>query len=147
MTFIDDIRSRLTENYPDLAFVASGNTLTLKAPVPNGFDVWVADYGDIVVGYGGWHEHFGDRQDDARRCFALGLSDQVRLKVSLRGNFEYKWTMEFLDGDAWVEDSTTGVFLFPFWRPRRVEYRQNAIIRKDAAAEEFNGAERTRRRP
>ena len=135
MTVMDDIRSRLTEKYPGLAFERSRNALTVKAPVPNGFDVWVADQGEIVVGYGGWHEHFGDRVEEARRCFALGLSDQVRLKVSLRGSFEYQWTMEFLDGGDWVEDSTTGTFPLPFWRPRRIEYRQNGIIRRGGSSE------------
>ena len=132
MTAIDEIRNRLTEKYPHLAFVESPGILTVRASAPSGFDVWFSDQGELVVGYGGWHEHFGDNLDDARRCFALGLSDQVRLKVSLCGSFEYKWTMEYLDGDVWVGDSTTGTIPLAFWRSRRVEYRQNSIIKKGA---------------
>jgi hypothetical protein len=133
MSFLDDIRLRLTEKHPELAFKVSGNTLIVKAPVANGFDVWVSDAEDIVVGYDGWHEHFDPDQEveAARRCFAIGFSDQVRLKVSLRGTSAYKWTVEVLDNGEWVEDSTTGTVPWAFWLPRRIEYRQNAIFRKD----------------
>ena len=132
MGFVADIRRRLTEKQPQLSFTVTGHTLTVKAPVPNGFDVWASDGADIVVGYDGWHEHFGlDQEDEARRCFIRGLTDEVRLKVTLRGRSAHVWTVETLDdGGTWLAESTTGTLSLAFWRPRRVEYRQNAIFRQ-----------------
>lgn len=36
---------------------------------------------DLVVGYGGWHEHFHS-PEKALECFAFGFSDQCRLKIT-----------------------------------------------------------------
>jgi hypothetical protein len=61
-------------------------------------------------------------------CFAFGLSDQCRLKVCLRGGFAYNWTVESKENGNWVEDSTTGLFLFPFWKRKHVCYLRNNLI-------------------
>ena len=131
MNFLDDLRRRLTEKHPELNVTVDRGTLTVRAPVADGFDVWASEAAGVVVGYGGWHEHFGPEQhEEARRCFAVGFSDQVRLKVALRGRSKYRWTLEVLNDGEWMEDSTTGTISLAFWRPRRTEYRQNALFRK-----------------
>lgn len=78
----------------------------------------------LCVGYDGWHEQF-DTPEQALECFAFGLSDRCRLKVTYRGNFACNWTVEALEDGRWIEDSTTGLLLVSFWRTPRVEYGQN----------------------
>lgn len=78
------------------------------------------------VGFDGWHEHF-DQVDDALNCFAFGLSDQCRLKVKIRGRMECAWTVQSKEVDSWEDDSTTGLFLVPFWKPSKTAFRQNTL--------------------
>jgi len=82
---------------------------------------------EFIVSFDGWHEHFKS-QVDALNCFALGLTDQCRLKVFRRGRTDYRWTLEYRTEGGWKEDSTTGFLFFPFWRKCEILYRQNAII-------------------
>ncbi len=51
------------------------------------------------------------------------------MKVTYRGKSAHKWTLESLEDGQWVEDSTTGLLFFPFWRSERIEYRQNGILK------------------
>lgn len=91
------------------------------------FDVSIsANGGEFQVGFAGWHEHFAS-QEDALRCFAFGLSEECRLKVVKRGNMECSWTVQARQGDTWVDDTTTGLMLAPFWRAKTIEYRHNLI--------------------
>ncbi len=80
-----------------------------------------------MVGYDAWHELFAD-PEHALECFAFGLSSTCRLRVHSRGSFEYKWTVEVKHGEAWVEDSTTGLIFYPFWRREQIRYRCNTVI-------------------
>ena len=127
MGVLDKVRHSLKTKHPDLRYTDANGTIVVHAPSPGGFDVSISE--GLVVGFDGWHEHF-DAEEKALRCFAFGFSGQCRLKVTLRGQFAHKWTLETLENGQWVEDSTTGLLLFPFWRPSRVEYRQNGILKK-----------------
>jgi len=41
------------------------------------------------------------------------------------GQFEYKWILEHKKDNAWIEESETGLLLFPFWRKKNIKYYQN----------------------
>lgn len=127
MSVLNNVRDRLTSKHPELRYTESMGTIVVHAPVPDGFDVSITE--SLTVGYDGWHQHF-DSEDEALACFAFGFSDQCRLKVTLRGKFAHKWTMESLQNGEWVETSTTGLLFFPFWRAPRIEYRQNSLLSK-----------------
>lgn len=122
MSILDRVRDLLATRLPELRYTESNGTIVVPAPVPGGFDVSVNE--SLVVGYDGWHEEF-ETEDEALACFAFAFSDRCRLKVTLRGSFAYRWTLESLENGQWVEESTTGLLFFPFWRSRRIEYRQN----------------------
>lgn len=80
-----------------------------------------------TVFFNGWHEDF-ESPEEASNVFALGLSDECRLREYRRGEFAYKWTVESLEEGKWEEQSTTGLFIFPFWRTRRLHYLQNKLL-------------------
>ena len=127
MTAIDEIREKLAAKHPELSYEVEDHRICVSAPTPNGFDVSLTEGdGQYVVAFDAWHEHFDSKQT-ALNCFASGFSDLYRLKVSLRGDYPYKWTLEYLDDGTWTEVSTTGLIFFPFWRKRRVEYLSNRI--------------------
>ena len=83
--------------------------------------------GGFTVHFGWWHEEFTS-ENEALNCFAFGLSEACRLKVTYHGSIPTKWVVESLRGDAWVPDSETELLLFPFWRRKRVVYRRNRAI-------------------
>jgi hypothetical protein len=129
---IDQILERL-KKYPQLSYRVAANSITIDAPSPTGFSVslacgrsGLARY-SFTVSFDGWHEEFTS-DADALNCVAFGLSDQCRLKVYRRCKIEYRWTVEYPDGDEWREDSTTSLLVFPFWRRREINYRQNHVI-------------------
>lgn len=121
---LDQVRDRLRDRHPGVRFTDAGGRIIVHPSNANGFDVTI-DAG-LTVAFDGWHEQFTS-PTDALNCFAFGLSDRCRLKVTLRGLLAHKWTVESLDGGRWVEHSTTGLLFYPFWRAPRVEYRQNTI--------------------
>ena len=96
----------------------------------SGFEV-VLSYGDgeFIVSFAGWHEPF-DSADEALRCFMFGLSARCRLRVLSRGSFDYRWFVQARRGDEWVDDSETGLLVFPFWLRRRERYLQNDVVRE-----------------
>ena len=124
MSVLDEVRDRLEAKHADLRYTEANGTITVHPRASTGFEVSISE--DLTVGYDGWHERF-DAPEQALECFAFAFSDQCRLKVTYRGNFAHKWTLESLVDGRWVEDSTTGLLFFPFWRAKRVEYRQNAL--------------------
>lgn len=124
---IEEIKRRL-EKYPTLRFRGDNRSITVDAPSPEGFSLSLTSSNDeYVVSFNGWHENFKS-DAEALNCFAMGLSDQCRLKVVRRGKTEYKWTLEYWNRDGWCEESTTGLLVFPFWQKAEIVYRQNSII-------------------
>jgi hypothetical protein len=126
MSFLDRVRDILKTKHADLRYTEEEGTIVVHAQTPSGFDVWISE--DLIVGYDAWHEHF-DTPEEALKCFAFAFSDRCRLKVTYRGSSPYKWILESLEDGQWVEVSTTGLFFFPFWRARRLEYRQNGSLK------------------
>jgi hypothetical protein len=140
MPVIDQVLERL-KKYPQLSYRVKGDWITIDAPSPTGFSVSLAlgrsglTRSGFTVLFDGWHEEFTS-DADALNCFAFGLSDECRLKVHRRCKFEYRWTVEYSDGNEWKEDGTTGLLVFPFWCRREVIYRQNHVIRQAHATED-----------
>jgi hypothetical protein len=125
MNVIGEISSRL-KKYPDLAVEETSDSISVS-PI-SGFTVWVTDNGDSwTVGFEGWHEEF-DNSDEALNCFAWGLSKECRLKTIKRGGKAHKWIAQNFENEKWVDESTTGLIFYPFWRKPEVTYEQNAII-------------------
>ncbi len=130
LSAIPEIERRLAK-YPNVRYEADESQITIRAQGPEGFDVSLEVASDgYRVSFEGWHEEFSS-EAEALNCLAFGLSTACRLRTDYRGDFPYRWTVEGLDNGSWQADSTTGLVLFPFWRRRRVAYRQNAVI-KDA---------------
>ncbi len=127
MSILDQVRDSLRTKHANLRFTEAGGTVVVHAPLPTGFDVSISEH--LVVSFGGWHEHF-DSPEKALECFAFGLSDRSRLRVTYRGTLACKWTLESLRDDRWIQDSTTGLLLIPFWRAPRIEYRQNGVAKR-----------------
>ncbi|MEM8686971.1 MAG: hypothetical protein AAGF81_06565, partial [Pseudomonadota bacterium] len=108
----DDILSRL-EKYTGYEVSHDDISLSVCCDNPESVEVSVWETGSsFQVGIGGWHEHF-DALEDALNCFAFGLSEACRLKVTLRGSMECAWTMQSLEDGEWVDDTTTGLLFIP----------------------------------
>lgn len=134
MNAIEQIRQRLSR-YPDVRYTVDTAGITIHAPGPEGFDVSLATSpGGYTVAFDGWHEEFTS-EADALDCVAFGLSVACRLRVEYRGGTPCRWTVEALEGGQWRPDSTTGLLLTPFWRRRRVAYRQNRLLSADSGSE------------
>lgn len=70
----------------------------------DGFDVSFFDAGDeYAVSFDGWHQRF-ERSNikSALGCFGFGLSGKCRQRVSSRGGFDYKWTLETFEDGNWI---------------------------------------------
>ena len=127
MDVMETIKEKLRK-YPHVTLEEGAGSIRVLPPDETGFTVALcADAGAFTVSFDGWHEDF-DNENDALNCFAFGLSDKARLKALSRGGTDYHWTLESRQGDAWVADSSVGLFLFPFWRKRSVRYLQNSVI-------------------
>jgi len=132
MNLIDDIKTRLSR-YPHIRYESDASSITVFPHSPDGFAVTlVVNDGNLyTISFEGWHEDFGG-DDEALNAFAFGLSDECRLKEYRRGNFAYKWTVEYLDDEGqWQEESTTGLLLFPFWKRSTVRYLQNNLLPRE----------------
>ena len=123
---VQEIKARL-QKYP-MARHESGEAWIRVLPASNdGFIVQLrAGSKKYEVSFDGWHEDF-DREEEALNCFAFGLSSECRLKVWSFARFDYKWTVEHYQDGAWIEDSTVGLLVVPFWK-RRFRYLLNNII-------------------
>ena len=115
------------KQYPMTRFEAASDRISIL-PEKDGFSVsLLCTSNGFTVSYEGWHEHF-KHADDALNCFAFGLSDSCRLKITSRGGHDYKWTVEVIEDAEWKEDWTTGLLFFKFWRRPQIRYLQNKLI-------------------
>jgi hypothetical protein len=131
MNLIDDIKTRLSK-YTHIRYESDASSITVFPHSPDGFTVTlVVNEGNLyTISFEGWHEDF--EGEEALNVFAFGLSYECRLKEYRRGNFAYKWTVEYLDDEGqWKEESTTGLLLFPFWKRSTVRYLQNNLLPRE----------------
>ena len=127
MEIFEKIKEEL-KRYPEVKCEINNNILVVRPRTEHGFEVAISvDVDEYTVSYEGWHETFKNAEE-ALKCFAFGLGDQCRLKVTYRGKSPFKWTVEFLNEEQWQEDSTTGLLLAPFWQRKQVKYFSNSII-------------------
>ena len=129
MNAIDEIKQRL-KRLPELKIEEKGNMITVLSKNSDGFDVWLCEKKTgYTVGFSGWHEEFKSK-NEVLNCFAFGLSDEYRLKITKRGGIDCGWTLQNFDGEQWIDESTTGLLIFPFWNKKNFEYRKNKVILK-----------------
>ena len=134
-----EIRTRL-KKYPQARFEERSRSITVVPTESSGFPVSLeVTGGEYVVFFAGWHEHFSSPQE-ALNCFGFGLSESCRLKVHKRGDFAHRWTVESQQNGTWVEDSTTGLLFFPFWRREAVVYLQNRLLPANNALDSDSSA-------
>ena len=119
----------ILHDLPEIDYEYSDDSIIVIPQGKNGFPVSLKVHDDnhFTVGFDLWHEEF-DNEDEALKCFTFGFSRECRLKITKRGNRAYKWTVEYKDSESWKEDSTTGLFIFRFWRKKTYEYLQNDLL-------------------
>ena len=124
---IEEIKTRL-QKYPHAKYESDADSISVFPTSDDGFTVSLTvNQKSYTVSFNGWHEDF-QNEEDALNRFAFGLSSECRLKECWRGSFAYKWTVESKENGEWVEDSSTGLFLFPFWKKKESRYLQNNLI-------------------
>lgn len=131
MNLIDEIKTRLSK-YPGVRYESDDSSITVFPDSDDGFVVSLTIHGGdgYLVSFDAWHEEI-ESENEALNLFALGLSNECRLKEYRRGKSSYKWTMECLEDGQWEQYSTTSLLLFPFWRRSNVRYRQNSLLGRD----------------
>lgn len=128
MNAIERVKEKLSK-YPQVTYKETENFISVLPITSKGFTVSLEIIQDVFkVFYNGWHEDFED-EEEALNCFAFGLSNECRVKEFTRNGEPYKWTVEYKDGEDWVEDSTTSLFNFSFWKEQTVNYLQNNLIK------------------
>jgi hypothetical protein len=119
---------RKLSRWPGLVYSATRHRLHIPVQAPGGFAIRIqARRRYTLVQFEGWTRRF-DRDDDALECLELGLSDSCRLAVTLRGQTPVAWTVEMWEYGMWAPHHRAASWLVPFWRPRRIEHRQNRVI-------------------
>ena len=127
MNPIEEIKTRLRK-YPHAKYESNDSSISVFPTTDKGFTVeLIVNQKVYTVSFNGWHENF-QSEEEAFNCFAFGLSNECRLKEYRRGNFAYRWSVESQENGEWIEDSTTGLLLFPFWKKAEVCYLQNNLI-------------------
>src|SRR5215204_3167242 len=127
MDVIEEIKAKL-QKYAHAKFESDDSSVSVFPTSDDGFTVGLTvNRGSYTVSFDGWHEDFRDKEE-ALNCFAFGLTSDCRLKEYRRGNVTYKWLVESKENGEWVEDSETGLFLFPFWKKKEMRYLQNDLI-------------------
>lgn len=100
-------------------FELESASIRVPPEAPDGFEVWMGPGGQVA--YEGWHTAFDD-PEQALACFLMGLTDGVRLRVTLRGGRACKWSVETRDG---LLLGSVGLLFFPFWRRRALVTKAN----------------------
>lgn len=127
MNAIEEIKGKL-QKYPDTRYEFGASHIRVLPASENGFSVELrTTRNHYTIQYNGWHETFTDLEE-AMNCFAFGLSTECRLKEYRRSRVAHKWTVEYREADRWIEDSTTGILVYPFWGKRQIRYLQNNLV-------------------
>ena len=130
MQAIHVVREKL-KTYPDVRFEATETDVIIHPQNKDGFRVSLhLQNNSFLIGFEGWHEEFSD-EIEALNCFAFGLSDQCRLRVVSVAGLDYKYVLQHLSKDCWIDDSEVGYFWFPKWMTKE-RFLQNGIIKSDA---------------
>ncbi len=126
MSGIERVREKTVGN-PQLVVTEGTGYIQVRPQGELSFTVGlVEEKSRYTVYFEGWHEQV-ETAEEALNLLAMGLSSDVRLKVISRGATDHCWTLETRDESGWTEAGTTGLLFFPFWRPKKVRYLQNAV--------------------
>ncbi len=114
---------------PGVQAYRTENSLTALPDGRDGFDVAIVCRPNerFTVSYRGWLRHFDDPKE-AADCFRRGLTDRVRLKVTRRGLFEYKWVLERRGSSGWTEIGRNALKLAPYWKGAKTFYLKNNLL-------------------
>ena len=126
-----DLVEERCRTLPDCQVTRKGEWVSVTPTHVNSFEVGYQFFNNLhTVNFLGWHEDFSSR-DEALNCFAFGLSAQCRLRVWLKGKFQYRWALEGRDeAGKWYEDSRTGLVFFPYWKRTSVVVLQNDLLKQ-----------------
>lgn len=127
MNTIGQIKERL-KNYAYAKYESGDNYIRV---LPLSKDTYSAELiledDGCIVFFNGWHERF-DKIEEGLDCFTFGLSTDCRLKESRCREVAYRWTLEYKQGDEWVEDSTTALLIYPYFGKKEIKYLQSPLI-------------------
>lgn len=130
MDVIEQINRKFSR-YPEVSLDVQAKTISATLPQKDSFKISLYTGEDeYIVSFDGWHEHF-ESAVDALNCFAFGFCEECRLVVYARGGFRYKWVMEYYEDGRWREDSRTGLLIFPFFLPKRIQILQNHLTPRE----------------
>jgi hypothetical protein len=117
-----------------LRFEATSRTLTVPPATDDGFPVVLVVRSDREYEVRGeeWTERFG-RAEDAYDCFLFLLSEQARLKVTLRGTTAVGWQVEKREFGLWVPAHPVRRRLVPIWRTARSVWKQNHVFKSESS--------------
>jgi hypothetical protein len=128
-----DRAARALDALGGVDYTATPSTITVRPSGADGFAVTLAmeHARAFVVTYERWRHTF-DRAEDAYDCFEFGLSDSCRLRVTYRGEDAVAWHVEKREYGMWAPASHSATrWSWRFWKPRRFEYRQNGLFRRE----------------
>lgn len=120
---LTDLKARLDRR--GIPYDSTDGGVRVRSAEAGGFDASITFDGDgcyVRLG-GGWHEEFED-SDVGLDIFRWALSSSCRLAVTRRW-IDHKWTLQFRNGDAWMDWVTTGLLFFPLFLPASTRYLQN----------------------
>jgi len=124
MNALARVRDKLARR-PEIHFTDEDRRIEVQPADPTGFSVGMhEEASEIVVNFEGWHQHFTS-EDEALNCFAFGLSESCRLRVTYRGTCPVAWSVESMKEGSWCSAGTTALLFIPFWRRRTVRHFQN----------------------
>ena len=112
----------------------AGDEIVVPRQSADGFDVRLRLVSErsYVVMFDQWRQDF-DRAEDAYDCFEYGLSDSCRLKLVYRGDRPESWQVEKREFGVWAPGHAVTRRSLAFWKPRRVEHRQNRVFVRGSA--------------
>jgi arylsulfatase A-like enzyme len=100
MNVIEQLIEVLQRN-PQVRYEFRADAIWALAPDSSGYEVALLMHpqGYYTVSLATWHMEFTD-EHSAIGTFLGGLSDCYRLKVVSRGNADYRWTIQYREGDG-----------------------------------------------
>lgn len=129
VTAIREVKKIASKN-SNIELIENDNYVAVKSKIKNGFDMLLNfENNQYNIYFASWHRTFPkDKAKDSVEMFMFGLSNKCRLKVTSRGETDYKWCLEYIENDEWKELSTTKntTPITKFWQKNTIRYLSNA---------------------
>ena len=116
------------------------NGVTARGQNEHAFDVTLWGRDPCTIGFDGWHHEF-DNLEEAITWFLFGLSPRCRLRVTVRGGWDYRWEVQSLRDGDWIKETSGELLLVPFWKPAKIIYRRNLVTPPPASPAGSPGSE------